>query len=215
MTAVPALAPGAEISREEAARLAREELADPVYGQSEPTVVERIYAWVVDRVSELLDSLGGALPGGWWVLGPLLAVLVLLLAGLVWYTRPARRSRRRGAVVDAGVPQSAADHRALAERHAAAGGYADAIRERLRAVSRDLEDRAVIVPRAGRTATELAAETAAALPGHRAALDAAARVFNDVWYGDRAATAEGYAVLCDLDERLRAGTPHRRTERTG
>ncbi|RCV55724.1 hypothetical protein DEF23_12085 [Marinitenerispora sediminis] len=202
------------MGREEAARLAREELADPVYGQAEPSLVERIYTWVVDRLTELVDSLGGALPGGWWVLGPLIAAVVLLVAGLLVYLRPARRSRRRGAVVDSGAPLSAADHRALAERHAAAGAYAEAIGERLRAVSRELEDRAVIVPRAGRTATELAAEATAALPEHRAALAEAARVFNDVRYGEHPATADGYAVLRDLDDRLRAGTPRLRAERT-
>ncbi|MBV2362096.1 DUF4129 domain-containing protein [Streptomonospora nanhaiensis] len=204
--AAPVLAAAAAVDREEGARLAREELAKPPYREAEPSLLDRVLMWLQDWFANLLDA-GADVPGGWWVLAPLLAVLLLLLVGLVVYLRPALRRRRPGAAVDSGAPLTAADHRAAAERHAGEGDYAAAIRERLRAISRDLEDRAVITPRPGRTATELAAETAVELPHLRERLYAAATTFNDSAYGQRTATADGYRLLRDLDDLLRAGRP--------
>ncbi|MDA0566160.1 DUF4129 domain-containing protein [Streptomonospora sp. S1-112] len=204
--AAPVLAAAAAVDREEGARLAREELAKPAYREAEPSLLELVLQWIDDWIADILD-IGMDVPGGWWVLAPLLALLAVLLVGLVVYLRPSLRRRRAGAAVDTGAPLTAADHRAAAERHAAAGDYAAAIRERLRAISRDLEDRAVITPRPGRTATELAAETAVELPHLRDRLYAAATTFNDSAYGQRTATAEGYRLLSDLDDRLREGRP--------
>ncbi|WP_338022801.1 DUF4129 domain-containing protein [Allosalinactinospora lopnorensis] len=104
-------------------------------------------------------------------------------------------------------PLTAADHRAAADTHAATGEYAAAIRERLRAIARELEERAILPPRPGRTATELAAEAAATLPPQRDALYRAAAVFNDIAYGERPATADGDRFLRELDERLRETRP--------
>nr|WP_312885633.1 DUF4129 domain-containing protein [Lipingzhangella halophila] len=104
-------------------------------------------------------------------------------------------------------PRTAADHRTAAEEHAAAGEYAEAIRERLRAITRDLEERAIITPRPGRTATELATDASAALPARREALHRAAALFNDVVYGDRPATADDAHLLRELDDQLRVTQP--------
>ncbi|UOE22072.1 DUF4129 domain-containing protein [Thermobifida halotolerans] len=194
------------VSRDEGARIAWDELSDPVYGEAQPSLLERLLQWFDDRLEDLLGRAEAALPGGWWTLGALLVVLALLVAALIWYLRPGRVSRR-AAPLDSSAEMTADDHRGLAERHAARGAYAEAIRERLRAVVRDLEDRAVISPRLGRTATELAAEASAVLPERRAELHRAAALFNDVWYGDREATSEGYGLLCALDDALRSAVP--------
>ena len=58
-------------------------------------------------------------------------------------------------------------------------------------------------PRPGRTADEAAAEAGRALPDRDAELRAAARLFDDVWYGGRAATAMD-AQLRAVDEAVRA-----------
>ena len=102
------------------------------------------------------------------------------------------------------VPSRSADHRAAAEAHAAEGRWAEAIRERLRAVARDLEERAILDPRPGRTAQELAAEAAALLPVDFAP---GVGVFYDVWYGDRPGTPEGYRLLTDLDQAVQDARP--------
>ncbi|MBB6170135.1 hypothetical protein HNR23_000195 [Nocardiopsis mwathae] len=204
--AAAALAAAGELSREEGARLAREELAKRAYREAEPTLLDVLWGWVTEWLDSLTGRMESAMPGGWWVLGPLLAVLAAVVIGMIVYARPARRARR-AVRIDTTAPLTAADHRAAAERSAASGDYAEAIRERLRAVTRDLEERAIITPRPGRTATELATEASAELPDRRDDLFTAARVFNDVAYGERTATAEGYRVLRELDERVAASRP--------
>jgi hypothetical protein len=83
----------------------------------------------------------------------------------------------------------------LADRLAAEGRYAEAIRERLRAIVRDLVDQRVIEHRPGWTVTELAIAAAQARPAVAGPLDAAARVFSDIWYGQRPASAEHDASM--------------------
>ena len=85
----------------------------------------------------------------------------------------------------------------LADRLAAEGRYAEAIRERLRGVVRELVDAGVIENRPGFTVTELASAASRARPRVRPPLDAASRLFSDIWYGQRPAGAE-------QDARMRA-----------
>ncbi|RKS05358.1 uncharacterized protein DUF4129 [Nocardiopsis sp. Huas11] len=201
----PHLAADLEVTRDEGRRRALEELTDPLYGAQEPSLIDRLRAWFMELLQRLADMGGGVLSGQWY----LVALLVVAAALVIWmivYLRPSR-SRARRVPVHEGRPLSAADHRTAADAHEARGEYAQAVAERLRAVSVDLEDRAVISPRAGRTATELAAETAAVLPGEAAALHEGAAIFNDVAYGDRDATADSARVLRELDGRLRAARP--------
>lgn len=204
---LPLAAPAAEVTREEGARIAGEELSDPAYAEAEPGLIQRIWDAVNELLGELLDGVSAGVPGGWWTLGPLLLVLAAAVVLLVLRTRPARAARMRGALFETGAPMTAADHRAAAERHAARGEHAEAVREFLRAVSRDLEERAVITARPGRTATELAADAGAVLPDHRAALERAAAVFNASAYGGVRPGAEDTAALRDLDAALSTARP--------
>jgi hypothetical protein len=87
----------------------------------------------------------------------------------------------------------------LADRLAAEGRYAEAIRERLRGVVRELVDRGVIAHRPGWTVTELARAAATVRPTVDRPLSAAVSIFSDIWYGQRPATAEH-------DERMKALT---------
>jgi hypothetical protein len=85
----------------------------------------------------------------------------------------------------------------LADRLAAEGRYAEAVRERLRSIVRELVDRGVIEHRPGWTVTELAAAAGSARPTVAAPLAEAAAVFSDIWYGQRPAHATH-------DDRMRA-----------
>ncbi len=78
----------------------------------------------------------------------------------------------------------------LADRLAAEGRFAEAVRERLRAIVRELVDAGVVENRPGWTITELAGAAARARPPVRIPLDAASRLFSDIWYGQRPAGAE-------------------------
>jgi type II secretory pathway pseudopilin PulG len=190
-----------DISRGPARQLARHELARSIY---RPSAWQRI----VNAVQRWLNSLfGSAGPGrsGWWTLIVLIIVAVLVVSAVIFWIGPAGRARRqRAAAVLTGEHLTAADHRRRAELHAQAGDYAAAIIDRVRAIAVELESRGVLTPRPGRTASELAAEAAAALPGSATALREAARLFEDVRYGGRAGTQAGYEQIRDLDARIQA-----------
>ena len=83
----------------------------------------------------------------------------------------------------------------LADRLATAGRYAESVRERLRGIVRELVDAGVIENRPGWTITELARAASHARPPVRPPLDAASRLFSDIWYGQRPATAEHDAQM--------------------
>ena len=90
---------------------------------------------------------------------------------------------------------------------ASAGDYAAAILEAVRGIARQLEERGILSPRLGRTADEIAAEAGLALPADAAALHDAARLFDDICYGERPGTADGYALVQSLDSRLQSARP--------
>jgi Domain of unknown function (DUF4129) len=198
------------VGREQARDLARHELKKQIYHRDEASWLDRLLRRIGDRLDSLFDHVPGDHSGGggsWAALVVLLLILALIAAAIWWRMGSVRRSAaERGSLLE-DVPTTADDHRAAAERHAAAGEWPEAIRERLRAIARDLEERVIVEPRPGRTADELAAEAGTALPGHADALLAGVRVFDDVWYGGRDGDAAGYEQLTDLDRRLRTARP--------
>lgn len=197
------------IGHDQARELARRELHKPIYHRDEPSFLERIWQKISDWLHALLNGLNGAggTGGGWIGLVVLLVLLAIVVAAIWWRVG---RLRRDAATRRALLPETrvtAAGHRDAAERHAAAGEWPQAIRERLRAIARDLEERAIVAPRPGRTADELAAEAGTALPGHAEAFAAGVRLFDDVWYGGRTGDAGGYRRMVELDDGLRAARP--------
>lgn len=201
-----------ETTREEGRRRALEELSDPVYGKHEPSLLDRIQAWISDFLANLIQA-GEGVFGGWWLLGALLIVLGALVIALLLWLRPSR-DHRVGVPVHREERLSAEAHRAAAERHEAAGEFAEAVTEYLRAISVDLEERAILTPRAGRTATELATEASRSLPEQAEALSEGAELFNDVAYGDRVATERSARTLRELNLRLRSARPRIPEEET-
>jgi hypothetical protein len=197
------LAVPVELGREAARDAAREELSRQVYQQARPGLAQRALQWLYEHVLELLDNVGSASPGGF---AGVIAIVLLIVAAIVAVrlrVGPFGKARRTEDALFVGGPRSAAEYRRAADAHAAAGESADAVRERLRAVIRSLEERALLDPRPGRTADEAALEAGAALPECAASLRAAARVFYEIWYGGRAASAASDQVLRDLDEQVR------------
>lgn len=190
---------GDELSREAARRAAREELLDRRYDEAQPPLLARIVGRVLREIGELLTRAAGNAPGG--RLGLLLFFgLIALFATVVIVRLGPSRSRSSSALFDTGRVLTAADHRALAERAAASGQWAEAVRERLRAVVRELEARGVLEPRPGRTAGEVARDGGRAVPALVEPLRRGTTVFDEVWYGGRAADASSYAVLLAVDE---------------
>ncbi|GAB3678249.1 DUF4129 domain-containing protein [Actinocorallia lasiicapitis] len=194
------------VTRDQGAELARRELEKPIYHRDAPNFVEKM----IDQVREWLDGVFARAPdgpgqgGGDFTVLILVALAVLLAVAVIWWMRGRGNAKAAKKALLDETPSSAFDHRTAAEAFAAQQRYAEAIRERLRAIARDLEERAILDPRPGRTAQELGAEAAVLLPVD---LSAGIGVFDDVWYGDRPGTAEGYALLVSLDEAVRAAKP--------
>ncbi|MEV4136454.1 DUF4129 domain-containing protein [Dactylosporangium sp. NPDC049742] len=78
----------------------------------------------------------------------------------------------------------------LADRLAAEGRYAEAVRERLRAIVRGLADRRAVEVLPGMTVTEVAHAASAVVPAAEPALRGATGIFSDIWYGQIPATEE-------------------------
>ena len=196
-----------ELSRDEAREAAERELRKPIYDDLEPSLTYRVLRWLLRFVERMLDAAGDASPGGLLGLLGIAAVLAAIAVAVAVRVGPLRRSAGVFAPGSGAGVLSAADHRALADRHAAAGEWPQAIRERLRAVVRELEARGVLEPRPGRTADEVAREAGAAVPDLAGELLAGARVFDEVWYGRRPGSREGDEQLRTLDERVRRSRP--------
>lgn len=196
-----------DIGRDEAQRAAERELTDPVYAADDPSLVDRGVRWLLEQISDLLDRAVDASPGGYGGLAVLALLVVLTVVAVrLRVGRIGRTAAGERALFDSG-PRTADDHRAAADTHAARGEWADAVRERLRAVVRSLEERDLLDTRPGRTADEAAAEAGRVLPGCAEQLRAAARTFDDVWYGARPATAAMDAQLRAADDAVRRARP--------
>ncbi|WP_305789413.1 DUF4129 domain-containing protein [Symbioplanes lichenis] len=165
-------------------------------------------------------------------------VLLLLLAGAglvaaLWYWYPAwvprrlprvqlpRSTRRRKRKRDRTPPESKQtkdsafepsvvlpDGRLLADRLAAEGRYAEAIRQRLRDVVGDLTVAGVVAPLPGTTVAEVSTTVAEQRPAVAAPLTDATEVFSEIWYGDRRASREH-------DDHMRTLTGEVRRRMTG
>lgn len=191
-----------DLGREAARRLARQELSDRRYSDARPPLLVRLATQLFQALGDLLDAAGASLPGG----RAGLVLLLLLLVGAVLLVVLRLRPSRTGsapALFAAGPPLGADDHRRRADDLAGQGDFAGAVRERLRAVVRELEARGVLDPRPGRTAAEIATEGGVQVPGVAAQLHRAAAVFDEIWYGGRTADAASYRVVTDVDRAVR------------
>lgn len=193
--------------RDEARDAAIRELSDPAYHAAEPSLFDKGVGWVLDRFNELFTGIGALSTGG--IVGLIiLAGLVVLLVVIIRH-RVGRLARSRVGRLSLfeGRVRSADDHREAAELAVAQGDLAEAVLERFRAVVRELEQRGVLDEGSGRTVDEIASQAGRALPELADELRVAARIFDDVVYGGRPATMDGYLRLVALDSRVQAQRP--------
>lgn len=200
--------PPVTIPRDPAREAARRELSKRVYHENDPSWYQRALDALWDWVTDLLGSAAAATPGGTVGLVVIAVAVLAVLGALWWRLGTPRREKVPGqtALFD-DRPRGAAEHRAAAEAHAAQGHWSRAVQERMRALVRALEERALLDERPGRTADEAAADAARSLPEHAGRLRAAARAFDDVTYGGRTATEDAYRSLSALDRDLERARP--------
>ena len=196
--------PTIDIDRDAAHDAAQHELGKPIYPK--PSLIDRLINWIGELLNKLMAE-SASVPGGWFTISVLLILLAIAIVVAVRIALRTMRTNRGGGYALFGEHVlSAAEHRATAEQYAAAGNWSAAIRHRLRAVARQLEEGAVLDPVPGRTATELARDAGRAIPHLAAELTRAAGAFNDVTYGERPGTESQYRMIADLDDHLRSRT---------
>ncbi|MBE7190020.1 DUF4129 domain-containing protein [Jatrophihabitans endophyticus] len=169
-----------------ARRAARHELARSEYRHPGPGWPTRAAHWAGHQLDRLFS-------GGTGSDALLLVVVVLVVIAVLLAVRagaPARRAAFAGGdAADPLAPVTSRDHRRIAADLAARGEHREALREWLRAAVQTIEERGVLPPRPGRTGAMTAREAGPLLPAAAGSLAAATAVFDEVWFGDRTATA--------------------------
>jgi hypothetical protein len=197
--------PFIHIDRDAAHQAAQDELNKPIY--SKGSAGQQLNEWLNEMLYRLIQQTA-AIPGGWFTAMVLLVLLVIAAAAAVQIVRRTMRDKHGGdyQLFEAGQ-LTAEQHRATAESYAVEGNWAAAIRHRLRAVARQLEETGTLNPAPGRTANELARDASGALPHLAGELSRAATAFNDVTYGEQPGTDGSYRMIADLDDHLRSRPP--------
>jgi hypothetical protein len=188
-----------ELDRDDAREAARDELSRPEYDAARPPLWQRLLGRAVRELVKLLARAAGGVPGGRVGVVLLVLLLVGIAALVVVRLRPSLRQARGEALFGGELELSAAQHRERADAAAAEGRYDEAVRERLRAVVRELEARGVLDRRPGRTAGEVARDGGAAVPAVADDLRRATTTFDEVWYGGRTADAGAYRTMVEVD----------------
>ncbi|MEU2911549.1 DUF4129 domain-containing protein [Streptomyces massasporeus] len=199
--------PPLTIGRDPAREAARRELSKRMYHENDPSLFQRALDAFWEWLGKLFNAASTATPGGALGLIVIIVAVIAVLAALWWRLGTPRRRPTSSATLFDDRPRSAAEHRAAAEAHAALGHWNQAVQERMRALVRALEERALLDVRPGRTADEATAEAGRTLPAHTDRLRTAARDFDDVTYGGRSATEESYHRIAALDRDLERTKP--------
>lgn len=204
--------PPIDISREEAQRRANEELSKAKYGGI-PDPLQDILNWIQEMLRSLLQLVTGQVqPGAGvsWGFIIVIVVAILVLGIIIWRVGLPRWQQRRAKDADIEIDQSVspAEYRDLAEAAAARGDYRTAVRERFRAIVRELEFRTIITPRPSRTALEAATAASRELPTTTGPMHAAATLFSAVMYGDRAATRDDWQQILAAETAVHAAADH-------
>ncbi len=194
--------PTVDIDRDTAHDLAQSELSKPIYPRASAS--DRLTEWL-DELLFRIVSKGSQIPGGFFTITLLVILAIVAVVVAVRIARKTMRTNRGDDYALFGTADlSAEQHRQTSEQYAASGDWAAAMRHRLRAIARQLEETGVLTPVPGRTSYELARAAGVSMPDlSREFLDAAT-AFNDVTFGERPGTEAGYRLMCALDDHLRA-----------
>ena len=207
LAALPGDAP-VDPDREEARRWILEELTDAQYRAAEPTWWDLLSQAFWDWLTSL------DLSGAGFLQGPLLAIVVLVIAAAIvaailvfGVPRLNRRGTATGALFGDGEDRTSEELRAAAGAAAAAGDWALAFEELFRCLARVLTERVIVTTSPGTPATGFAASAGAAFPDAAARLAASAAAFDRVRYLGGQGTEPEYRALSVLERELRTARP--------
>jgi hypothetical protein len=201
---IPALllAAAAPLDRDGTREAARRELSKPQYHRDDPSLTARLLRAIGRFVVDLFQRAASVGPGG--RLGGVLLVVVVVLVLVAVRLRAGPLARRSAVPTPllGGQLRTPQDYRTAAAAAAAAGDFATALRDQLRAIAREAEVRGLLEPRPGRTADELVREMHAARPEGIGGLPATVAAFDHVWYGGRRAVRADYDLALAADRAL-------------
>jgi hypothetical protein len=191
----PPLTPDAD----EARSLLRRELARPEYNAQ--NLVERFLNWIGRSFDRSVGAASESSPVS--TLSTMVIVVALALA-LAWLLSRARRTSRvrpdEEPLLEAGV--DAAELRRRAEAAFTREDYATAVLDGFRATAAAQVESGRITEAPGATAREMVVALAAEFPHAVSDLEVGGRLFDEVAYGHRPATAEQARAVLGLDARL-------------
>jgi hypothetical protein len=192
---IPGVAGGEPITRDGAREAARRELSKGIYHRDDEPWPLRVFNAVRRWIGHLFDDVARHAPGGGAGAVALLLAVIVLVAVVWWRVGLVRRTAHVARPLLGDRPRTSSDLLREAEAAAQSGRWGDAVMARMRALALTAEERGIVDIRPGRTADELAADVAAALPVTAGAMRAAAASFDAVAYGRRSATRETYDVV--------------------
>lgn len=194
--------------RDEGQQWIIEELSKAEYQAAKPT-------WFDQLSKNFLDWLNSLLVGGAdGIQGPLLAILVVVIVGVIVAAffifgkpRVNRRSTVIGSLFGEDEERDAATLRRAASAAAAGQDWALAIQELFRSLARVLTERVLVSTDPGTTAHGFAQRAGTVFPDHAPRLAGSATIFDGVRYLDKPGTEAGYTTLAELERELRTSAP--------
>lgn len=194
------------ITRNGAQHDAQQEVSKAIYHRNNDPLPVRAVKWFGHLIDRIFSATLKHAPAGNVGALALIVIAIVLVALLIWRVGVPRRAASADGALISDPTLSAAAHRRLSVEAANHADWLTAVIERMRALARELEERSLLVPRAGRTATELAREGATVVPNAQAALYAAADTFNAVVYGGRRPTAAHLETIAGADDAIRTAS---------
>jgi Domain of unknown function (DUF4129) len=183
-------------------RAVDEVLARPEYRPAARPLLNQIWSWLLEKLAALLSGLSTTTAASIIAVLVFVAILVLLALLAARFARTMSRSPEVAAAVVAGPRRGAAEWRAEAEAHEAAGEWRQAVRCRYRALIADLARLGVVDEVPGRTSGEYLGEVGRNLPSAVEAFGGATQVFERAWYGRRPTGAGDAASVRQLAGRV-------------
>ncbi|MDO4791457.1 MAG: hypothetical protein Q3999_03120 [Buchananella hordeovulneris] len=196
----PPLVPDPDAAR----KLAEDELAHPIYHQSE-SLLRRFVMWLEELLAEVNRN-GTLFNVPLWLAWIMIALLIVGLALVVYYSRRFTRATQRARASSELFQDSrpAAELRQAADRAASRGDWKTAVLERFRSIIRELDERLIIEEFPGLTAHEAASVAGTSVPQLRGPFDTAGKLFDDVIYGEVTALPDHDAYLRALEAEVLA-----------
>jgi hypothetical protein len=176
-------------------------------------LIATAWHWLSTEIGKLLGGLV-RLGGGGTVAGVVVAIgLAALVAAIIWLVvrhwagLPSRRRHEPVTITAGWRARPAAEWRAEAAAHEAAGRWREALRARYRALVADLAGRGLVEEIPGRTSGEYRHQVDITVPAAADPFDEATALFEETWYGTRPSGPNDQSRFDQLADRVLTASP--------